>query len=55
MIFYCTFTSIAVKLLSEDVTLFQQAKGVGLAGGGGEGEEKRTSSGGPGRAAGGEV
>ena len=39
MIFYCTFTSIAVKLLSEDVGLFLQAEGVGLAGGGGESEE----------------
>jgi hypothetical protein len=28
MIFYCIFTPIAVKLLSEDVALFQQAEDV---------------------------
>ena len=53
MIFYCVFTLIAVKLLSEDVALFQQAlwwflfsavllheaEGEFAAVGGGDGEE----------------
>ena len=39
MIFYCIFTFVAVKLSPEDVALFQQAEGVGLAIGGGEGQE----------------
>ena len=29
--FYCVFTLIAVKLLSKDVALFQQAEGVGVS------------------------
>ncbi len=51
----CRGLTRTVQSLAEDVRLLQQADGVLAAVGGGEGEEKRTSSGGPGRAAGGEV